>query len=68
MKPTCPICHKVLASEERTGPFPFCSWRCKKLDLYRWLNEEYRISEPITPENELELPGEDDVHPDKDPN
>ena len=35
-----------MESEERTGPFPFCSWRCKKLDLHRWLNEEYRISEP----------------------
>lgn len=30
--------------------FPFCSKRCKSLDLGRWLNEEYRISIPI-PEN-----------------
>lgn len=27
--------------------FPFCSKRCKSLDLGRWLNEEYRISMPI---------------------
>jgi len=55
MKPRCPICHHELPSDERTGPFPFCSSRCKKLDLYSWLNEEYRISEPITPEMALEL-------------
>ncbi len=24
--------------------FPFCSKRCKSLDLGKWLNEEYRIS------------------------
>lgn len=27
--------------------FPFCSKRCKSLDLGKWLNEEYRISCPI---------------------
>ena len=26
--------------------FPFCSKRCKSLDLGKWLNEEYRISCP----------------------
>lgn len=30
--------------------FPFCSKRCKAMDLGRWLNEEYRVSMPI-PEN-----------------
>ena len=27
--------------------FPFCSKRCKSLDLGKWLNEEYRISSPV---------------------
>ncbi len=27
--------------------FPFCSKKCKSLDLSKWLNEEYRISMPI---------------------
>ena len=49
------MCHKPLPSDERTGPFPFCSGHCKKLDLYRWFNEEYRISVPATPEDLLEL-------------
>jgi endogenous inhibitor of DNA gyrase (YacG/DUF329 family) len=38
-------------------PFrPFCGERCKLIDLHRWLNEEYRISEEHP---ELEA-GEDD--------
>ena len=67
-KPVCPICNKVLPSDERTGPFPFCSGRCKKLDLYRWFNEEYRISVPLTPEEMLELEANNEDGSDKVPN
>ena len=27
--------------------FPFCSERCKAVDLSKWLNEEYAISAPL---------------------
>jgi endogenous inhibitor of DNA gyrase (YacG/DUF329 family) len=27
-------------------PRPFCSPRCKLVDLHAWLNEEHRVSEP----------------------
>ena len=27
--------------------FPFCSSRCKAIDLGNWFNEEYRISTPL---------------------
>ncbi|MDY7018410.1 MAG: DNA gyrase inhibitor YacG [Nitrospirota bacterium] len=38
----CPACKKPALVEE--NPFrPFCSERCKLLDLYRWMSEEYRI-------------------------
>ncbi len=41
----CPICKKDVAAP---APFrPFCSDRCKKIDLGRWLNEDYRISRPL---------------------
>lgn len=30
---------------------PFCSGRCKMVDLGRWLNEEYRVSEPLSPDH-----------------
>ncbi|MCG9129208.1 DNA gyrase inhibitor YacG [Candidatus Poribacteria bacterium] len=34
--------------------FPFCSKRCKSIDLGKWLNEEYRISTPLTNDEDLE--------------
>jgi uncharacterized protein len=45
----CPICHrKVVYANREEVPFrPFCSSRCRLIDLGRWLNEEYRISEPL---------------------
>jgi hypothetical protein len=43
--PTCRI-HVTCASPEDAPYRPFCSERCKLIDLSRWLNEEYRISEP----------------------
>jgi endogenous inhibitor of DNA gyrase (YacG/DUF329 family) len=44
MRIDCPICKKVLeAVPEDFGPRPFCSTRCKMVDLGNWLNETYRI-------------------------
>ena len=38
----CPICKKEVVFEG--NPFrPFCSERCKLLDLDNWLSERYRI-------------------------
>ncbi len=46
----CPICKKpVDFSAEPQGPF--CSVRCKMVDLGKWLGEEYLISEPLRPEH-----------------
>jgi endogenous inhibitor of DNA gyrase (YacG/DUF329 family) len=43
----CPICRK---SVEPAGPeFPFCSERCRLLDLGNWAAEKYVISTPIQP-------------------
>ena len=30
---------------------PFCSSRCKMVDLGKWLGEEYKISEPLRPDH-----------------
>ena len=38
-KPSCPICGKPVAAEFR----PFCSERCRRIDLDRWLGETYRV-------------------------
>ncbi len=43
----CPICKKEVA---RTDPFmPFCSERCKLIDLGNWAMEKYVISTPARP-------------------
>jgi endogenous inhibitor of DNA gyrase (YacG/DUF329 family) len=47
-KPTpakCPICKNAVAPDTET--FPFCSDRCRKIDLGRWLDGGYLISRPI---------------------
>ena len=52
MKVVCPMCRKVLENVPRDFPSrPFCSPRCKLADLDNWLNEAYRISEPIDPQS-----------------
>jgi uncharacterized protein len=44
MRIDCPICKRVLAeAPENHGPRPFCSTRCKMIDLGNWLSEAYRI-------------------------
>jgi uncharacterized protein len=46
MKARCPICEKVMEAESAAAwpHFPFCSDRCKLIDLGRWLGEAYRIA------------------------
>jgi endogenous inhibitor of DNA gyrase (YacG/DUF329 family) len=39
---TCPLCDAPLTAESHRFR-PFCSKRCKLLDLSRWLSEEYRV-------------------------
>jgi endogenous inhibitor of DNA gyrase (YacG/DUF329 family) len=41
--PRCSICGKPVPPRTVNGAFPFCSDRCKLVDLGKWLGEEYRI-------------------------
>jgi uncharacterized protein len=42
----CPICKKEV---KRTNPdFPFCSDRCRLIDLGKWASGGYVISSPVT--------------------
>ncbi len=43
----CPICKKPV--ELGAADFPFCSERCRIIDLGAWASEEYKISEPASP-------------------
>ena len=73
MLPTrCPTCRK--AGNWLDGKYaPFCSHRCKLIDLGGWLNEQHVIATPLRPEHldnyselpsgpELDKPETDDAH------
>ncbi|MET0410861.1 MAG: DNA gyrase inhibitor YacG [Polyangiaceae bacterium] len=46
----CPTCRRVIEdAPEDHAARPFCSQRCKLVDLDNWLNERYRFSRPLTP-------------------
>ena len=52
----CPICgRETQFNAEPVGPF--CSKRCKLMDLGKWMTEEYRVSEPLRPEHFAEFEG-----------
>lgn len=43
----CPICKKPVDEGQRDKPksvYPFCSERCKLIDLGRWLGGRYQIA------------------------
>ena len=46
---TCPICRKPSAERGANSPRPFCSERCRLVDLGKWLGEEYRVPDTETP-------------------
>lgn len=54
----CPICSKPTAPD--VEDFPFCSDRCRKIDLGKWLNGKYIISRTIE-ESNLEEGSEENV-------
>lgn len=50
----CPQCKRSLANTDKTGEtsllannqfFPFCSERCKLIDIGAWIDGDYRIIE-----------------------
>jgi uncharacterized protein len=43
----CPVCNREF--DPATSPaMPFCSQRCRTIDLGRWLGEAYHL--PVTPD------------------
>jgi endogenous inhibitor of DNA gyrase (YacG/DUF329 family) len=40
----CPVCAGPVRASAET--FPFCSARCRYVDLGRWMDGKYRISRP----------------------
>ena len=59
----CPICKKPVAAPPEGAPatalhFPFCSERCKLIDLGRWLDGRYQIPVAEKDESAHESPHE----------
>jgi endogenous inhibitor of DNA gyrase (YacG/DUF329 family) len=57
MKTRCPICKKEVALG--SPDFPFCSERCRIIDLGNWASEKYVISSPAKPEKAHDDPDEE---------
>lgn len=54
----CPLCGRTFAPDG-SDALPFCSRRCRQIDLARWLDERYRVPYERTAESddEPEEPG-----------
>jgi len=52
----CPTCHKQFDIES-SRTMPFCSDRCRRIDLNRWLNEDIAI--PLEDEDRADRPRKD---------
>ena len=48
----CPTCRKL--TEPTSEDFPFCSDRCRLIDLGKWASGDYKISSPILDPDLLE--------------
>lgn len=61
MKYRCPVCKKIVKASPQEQPekarfFPFCSRRCKLIDLGAWLDAKYRIISRLESQESEKLP------------
>jgi endogenous inhibitor of DNA gyrase (YacG/DUF329 family) len=52
LKLKCPICKKPVTSKE--AEFPFCSDRCRLIDLGKWASGAYVISSPAQDDDSVQ--------------
>jgi endogenous inhibitor of DNA gyrase (YacG/DUF329 family) len=48
----CPICSRAAGPPAQNKSFPFCSARCKLIDLGKWLDAGYGI--PVSDESDVD--------------
>ncbi|WP_018152081.1 DNA gyrase inhibitor YacG [Leeia oryzae] len=53
-KVSCPTCKKETIWSPDNRFRPFCSERCKMIDLGQWANESYRV--PVIEQDEFDNP------------
>ena len=56
---TCPICRGQVAARAENPAFPFCSERCRLIDLGHWLGESYRVPDSTPPASDTISKGDD---------
>lgn len=57
----CPTCRTLVTKDDEY--FPFCSDRCRLIDLGKWASGDYRISSPILDPEVLEGLNEENRRP-----
>ena len=55
----CPTCNKPVEWCAESPYRPFCSARCRQIDLGAWATESYRIPSATPPDSETEPPVDD---------
>jgi uncharacterized protein len=60
----CPTCRTLVTKDDEY--FPFCSDRCRLIDLGKWASGDYRISSPILDPEVLEGLNEESRRPNDD--
>jgi len=48
----CSVCRRGVPPRAENAAFPFCSARCRAVDLGKWLGEEYRLLDRAAEEEE----------------
>lgn len=63
MRIACPTCSKTVGAPPDNRAFPFCSDRCKLIDLGRWMDGVYAV-DPATGKLDVIDPDEAEEVPD----
>jgi len=53
-KPPCPTCDKGAELDSSNSYRPFCSKRCKLIDLGQWIDETYSISDTMITDSNID--------------
>lgn len=58
----CPTCGRAIegSSLDALPYFPFCSERCRLVDLGRWIEGDYTIPGPPAPDSSSTPPGDEE--------
>jgi hypothetical protein len=60
---SCPVCRRPVPPRPGNAAWPFCSSRCRLLDLGKWLGEDYRIPGERAGDGAAPPPGNEEEGP-----